>query len=163
MRRAGARRGEREDGCNPRQFGETLVSSLEDTGPPHLGAWSHLLLDIETPGFPLQDGPRAPPGEAEGGSCSGWAPSAPFTLELGLRAAVKPQQGLPPPSAQNVKMPPACVLTSKTVIPPPSPPGEISETLCGHLVTSLLIFGLPRLAPGEDSQAGWGHLALPPM
>lgn len=64
--RAGARRGEREDGCNPRQFRETLVSSLEDTGPPHLGARSHLLLDIETPGFPLQDCLRAPPGEAKG-------------------------------------------------------------------------------------------------
>lgn len=152
--RAGARRGEWEDGCNPRQFRETLVSSLEDTGLPHLGARSHLLLDIETPGFPLQDGLRAPPGEAEGGSCSGWAPSAPFTLDLGLRAAVTPQQGLPLPPAQNVKKPPACVLTPKTVNLPSPPPGEISETLCVHLVTSLLIFGLPRLALGEDSQAG---------
>lgn len=133
---------------------ETLVSSLEDTGLPHLGARSHLLLDIETPGFPLQDGLRAPPGEAEGGSCSGWAPSAPFTLDLGLRAAVTPQQGLPLPPAQNVKKPPACVLTPKTVNLPSPPPGEISETLCVHLVTSLLIFGLPRLALGEDSQAG---------
>lgn len=63
---------------------------------------------------------RRPPGSSwrsEGvGSCSGWAPSAPFTLELELRAAVTPQQGLPPPPAQNVKMPPACMLTPKTVI-----------------------------------------------
>lgn len=75
-RRAGAgdRGGRWEDGCNPRQFRETLVSSLEDTGLPHFGARSHLLLDAETPAFLAQDDLQALPGDAEGGSHVGWAP-----------------------------------------------------------------------------------------
>lgn len=52
---AGAHGGQWEDGCNLRQFRETLVSSLEDTGLPHFGARSHLLLDTETHGFLVQD------------------------------------------------------------------------------------------------------------
>lgn len=55
-----------EDGCNLREFKETLVFALEDTGLPHLGAQSHLLLDTEPPSFPLQDGLQTPPGKAEG-------------------------------------------------------------------------------------------------
>lgn len=70
----GDRGGRWEDGCNPRQFRETLVSSLEDTGLPHFGARSHLLLDAETPAFLVQDDLQAHPGDAEGGSHVGCPP-----------------------------------------------------------------------------------------
>ena len=79
--RAGAHGGQREDGCNPRQFRETLVSSLEDMGLPHFGARSHLLLDAETPGFLVQDDLQTLPGEAKGGSHAGWAPQAGYQVE----------------------------------------------------------------------------------
>lgn len=64
--REGARGGQRKDECNPRQFRETLVSSLEDMGLPHFGARSHLLLDAEIPNFLVQDDLQALSGEAKG-------------------------------------------------------------------------------------------------
>lgn len=51
---------------------------------PYLGAWSHLLLDTETPGFPLQDGLQDPPGVVEGGPVQAGLP-----LQTHLRAGAR--------------------------------------------------------------------------
>lgn len=68
----GARGGQWKDGCNPRQFRETLESPLEDTGLLHFGARSHLLFNAETPSFLVQDDLQALSAEAEGMFHAGW-------------------------------------------------------------------------------------------
>lgn len=151
----GDRGGRWEDGCNPRQFRETLVSSLEDTGLPHFGARSHLLLDAETPAFLVQDDLQAHPGDAEGGSHVGWPPPGCVPSRGGGRGLV----ALLPLLASTALVPlpqhPTCAFTG---IPGRIPMNRELLSPCGQLPSPAIT---PPSAPGERArQAGDTQLSL---
>lgn len=139
----GDRGGRWEDGCNPRQFRETLVSSLEDTGLPHFGARSHLLLDAETPAFLVQDDLQAHPGDAEGGSHVGWPPPGCVPNRGGGRGLV----ALLPLLASTALVPlpqhPTCAFTG---IPGRIPMNRELLSPCGQLPSPAIT---PPSAPGK--------------
>lgn len=79
------------DECNPRQFREMPVSSLEDMGLPHFGAKSHLVLDAQAPSFQVQDDLQASPGDTDGGAMQAGP-------QLGTKRRRRERFGGPPPS-----------------------------------------------------------------